>query len=67
MLDKAILCPLVSQNIYGCNDERGENGDGEDGRQSRLPDIMYVDDLIFCGKLLSCIEDISKSMNIKTK
>ena len=41
--------PLALQCIYGCSDE-GENGDGEEGRQWRLPGLLYADDLILCGE-----------------
>ena len=34
---------LVFQCIYGCGDKRGENGDGEEGREWRLPGILYAD------------------------
>ena len=42
---------MAFQSIYGCSDERGENGDGEEGREWRLPGILYADDLVLCGKL----------------
>ena len=28
----------------------GENGDEEDGRERRLPGLLYIDDLVLCGK-----------------
>ena len=36
--------------IYGSNDEGGENGDGEEGREWRLPGLLYADDLVLCGE-----------------
>ena len=38
---------MALQCIYGCSDERGENGDGEEGR---LPGLLYADDLVLCGE-----------------
>ena len=35
---------LAFQCTYGCSDERGENGDGEEGRDWILPDLLYTDD-----------------------
>ena len=44
--------------IYGCSNERGENGDGEEGseisRGGKLVEIiglLYPDDLVLCGEL----------------
>ena len=37
--------PLVFQCIYGCSDERKENGDVEEEREWRLPGLLYADDL----------------------
>ena len=31
--------------------KRGENGDGEKGREWRLPGILYADYLVLCGEL----------------
>ena len=45
--------PLAFQCIYRLSlhrDERGENGEKE-GREWRLPDFMYADDLVLCGEL----------------
>ena len=36
--------------IYGCSDKRGENGDGKEGRDWRLPGLLYADDLVLCGE-----------------
>ena len=41
---------LTFQCIYGCIDERRENGDGEEGRKWRLPGLLYSDDLVLCGE-----------------
>ena len=37
--------PLALQCIYGCSDG-GENGDGEEVREWRLPGLSYADDLV---------------------
>ena len=41
--------------IWMHNDERSENGDGKEGREWRLPGLLYADDLVLYGKL---VEDI---------
>ena len=43
--------PLVFQCIYGCSDERNENEYGKEGREWRLPGLLYVDDLVLCCEL----------------
>ena len=35
------------QCIYGCSDERGENGVEEEGREWRLLGLLYEFDLVF--------------------
>ena len=42
--------PFTLQCIYGHNDEGGENGDGEEGREWRLPGLLYTDYLVLCGE-----------------
>ena len=42
--------PFAFQCIYRCSDERGENGDGKEGREWRLPGLLYTDDLVLCGE-----------------
>ena len=42
--------PLAFQFTYGRRDERGENRDGEEGREWRLPDLLYGDDLVLCDE-----------------
>ena len=41
--------------LYGCSDEGGENGDGEDGseilEEGRNWRLLYAVDLVLCGKL----------------
>ena len=39
--------PLAVQCIYGCSDEGGEDGDGRDWR---LPGLLYAYDLVLCGE-----------------
>ena len=34
----------------GCSNEGGNNEDGEEGREWRLPGFLYVDYLILCGE-----------------
>ena len=41
--------PLVFQCIYGCSDEGGEDRDGKEGREWRLPGLLYANDLVLCG------------------
>ena len=36
--------PLTFQCIYGCSNEKSENGDGEEEGEWKLP----VDDLVLC-------------------
>ena len=42
--------PLAFQCIYGCSDERGEDGDGKEGREWRLPSLLYAVDLVLCSE-----------------
>ena len=42
--------PLALQCIYGRRDERSEKGGGEEGREWRLPDLLYADDLVLCNE-----------------
>ena len=41
---------LGLQCIYG-RSGGGANGDGEEGREWRLPGLLYVDDLVLCEEL----------------
>ena len=49
--------PFALQLVYGCIDERSESGDGEDGderfmeegREWRLPGLLYADNLVMYG------------------
>ena len=43
--------PLAFKCIYGCSDERGEDKDGKEGREWRLPGLLHADDLVLCGEL----------------
>ena len=39
------MSPQVAfQYIYGCSDERGENGDGKEEGDWRLLGVLYADD-----------------------
>ena len=40
---------LAVQCIYGWGHERSEDGDGEEGREWRLPDLLYADELVLFG------------------
>ena len=51
--------PLAAQCIYGWSDEGGENGDGMDGSEMRLPGLLYTDDLVLCGELEEDLRTIS--------
>ena len=42
--------PNSFQCIYGCSDGGDENGDGKEGREWRLPGLLYADDLVLCGE-----------------
>ena len=42
--------PLALQCIYGRNDEGIKSGDGEEGREWRLPGFFFADDLVLCGE-----------------
>ena len=41
---------LACVSKYGCSVEEGNDGDGEEGREWRFPGLLYVDDLVLCGK-----------------
>ena len=41
--------PLTFQCIFERSDEKGENGDGEEVREWRLPGLLWADDLVLCG------------------
>ena len=43
--------PLALQCIYVWSEEGDENGDGEEGRECRLPGLLCADDLVLCGEL----------------
>ena len=43
--------PLAFQCIYGCCDEGGENGNGEERRKWILAGLLYGNDLVLCGRL----------------
>ena len=42
--------PLVFQCIYGCSDERGEDGEGKEGSEGILPGLLYADKLVLWGE-----------------
>ena len=41
---------LAVQCMYGWTDEGGEDGDGTEGREWRLPSLFYADELVLCGE-----------------
>ena len=59
MRDWGVSCPLgYSMYIYGWSNEGGEKGMGrrgvsflDDGRERRLPGLLYADELVLCGEL----------------
>ena len=50
---------MAFQCIYECSDEKGENG--EEGREWRLPGLLYTDDLALCGGLEEDLREIPGS------
>ena len=64
--------PLALQCIYGCSDEGGENGDGEEGREWRLLGILYADYLVLCGEpeedlrvMVGCFVEMFRGKGLK--
>ena len=47
--DRGVSC-LLGFSIYGCSDEGGEDGDGKEAREWRLPGLLYANDLVLCGE-----------------
>ena len=45
------LVTLAFQCIYECNHEGGKDGDRQEGREWRLPGLLYADDLVLCSEL----------------
>ena len=43
------MSPLALQFTYGRSDE-GEIGDRKEGREWRLPGLLYADDLVLCDE-----------------
>ena len=41
---------LALQCIYGLSDEGGEDRDGEEGKEWRLPGLLNADDLVCVGR-----------------
>ena len=41
--------PLAFQRIYGYSDEGGEDRDGKEEREWRLPGLLDADDLVLYG------------------
>ena len=59
--------PLDFHCIYGCSDERGENGYEEEGKDRRLPGLLYADELVLCGEskeglraMVGCLVEVSR-------
>ena len=42
--------PLAVKCIYGCSNEGGKNEDQKEGRELRLPGLLYANDLVLCGE-----------------
>ena len=51
-LDRGLSCPLgCSIYIYGWSDEKGgEDGDDMEGKEWKLPGLLYANDLVLCGE-----------------
>ena len=41
---------MAFQCIYGSSDEGGEDRDGKERREWKLPGFLYADDLVLCGE-----------------
>ena len=42
--------PLAFKCIYGGSDEDGKKGVGEEGKEFRLPGLLYADNLVLCSE-----------------
>ena len=42
--------PVGVQSIYGWSDEGGEDRNGKEGREWRMPGLLYADGLILCSE-----------------
>ena len=42
--------PLAFQSIHGSSNEGGENGDGKEGSEWKLPALLYADELVPSGE-----------------
>ena len=51
MVVSCTLVPLALQCVYGCSDKRNENGDEEEGKDLRFPELLYAVDLVLFGEL----------------
>ena len=58
--------------LYGCSDERGENVDGKERREWRLPGLMYANDLVLCGEseedlrmMVRCFVEVCRRRGLK--
>ena len=47
---KRKLKRCIYQCTYRCSDKRGENGDGEEGREWRLSGLSYANGFSLCGE-----------------
>ena len=46
-----VMPPLLAfQCMYGCRYGRNENGDGKEGREWRLPTLLYAEYLVLSGE-----------------
>ena len=41
---------VLNAYIYGCNNEKGKNEDGKEGRELGLPGLLYADDMVLCNE-----------------
>ena len=63
---------MTFQCIYGCSDEGGEDGNGKDGREWRLPGFLYTDDLVLFGvseedlrMMVGCFVEVCRKRGLK--
>ena len=71
---------MAVQCIYGCSDEGGEDGDGNDGseisgggeREWKFTGLLYANDLVLCGEskedlksMVGCFVEVCRGRGLK--
>ena len=63
---------MALQCIYGHSDEGDGKGDGEEGREWRLPGLLYADDFVLCGEseedlrvMVGCFVEVCSRRGLK--